>query len=1587
MDQTFGMPRNWPAYLSILIQACTLLFSVQAVCANEAPIAEADHYEVLQGQLYQANVLQNDTDADGDSLTSILHSSPLNGSLTFNPIGFFTYTPREGFLGIDTFEYILSDGTVSTGPITVTLTVALPKARVVINEIMYHPASNNPPYSNPAHEFIELYNAGTLAADLSGWYFDKGISYTFPKNTTLDVDEYILVVPDGVSFISAYPGTEARTYKSWIGKLSNSGENLRLKDASGKTKDEVSYSDEGDWAARITGPVHYHMSGWIWDNQHDGGGHSLELQNPHTSNKNGQNWAPSQSPKGTPGLQNSVYTTDIAPIIKDVSHEPAIPKSTESVKVLATIEDEDDLPPQNAFLRWRTDGSSTFHKIPMTDDGEGDDGKANNLTYGATIPAQSDGTIIEFYVEADDGTNTRTWPSHTNHTPSQRGANCLYMVTNTQLNTTNTPSYRLIMTQDEYYKRSRTNIPSNDSLKRYWSSFMVNATLITTFEGRSKVRYQTGVRFRGSGSRNNNPRPYRVNIPHDDPWEGSTAMNLNPVGWESQIAGTHIFNALGQPAGRGVAVQVHFNQQRLPTNTSKFYVHLQPLNSDFAQNTFPNDSDGNLYRGRRSYEEPDPPGGKGSGLGYYSDINQYVSYSKTTNESLQNWRDVQNLTYALSSSQLHSGTNFFNPDNRPELHKHVHIDKWLEHLALHAILVNTEGGLVNGDKQGDDYAMYSGKNIPGFYLVAHDLDSLWGEMFPRNRSASQSSYTRTIFPFNGVPALNRLVNHAHIKPRYLAIVQELTNTFFQTDNFEAFLYNTLSPTVPNTSIQKMVDAMAYRTNYLNNLSTWNTFEPPPLNTEIHNTPNSPTNQTSVTFHIGGKNVTHYRYKLDDGTFSSTPVEISTPIVLENLSPGTHTLQAVGINTSYSGSWQYDIHLATTTWEIDPDYAKIQINEVLTNNQSTFKLGETYPDYVELYNPSDTPYDLSHHTLTDNLNSPAKFTFPENTVIQPGNYLLLYADSETSNPGLHLGFGLDSEGDQIHLLAPTDPVTTIDSHYWGLQLPDQSIGRTADLNWTLNSPTPGAPNQTTPLLEDTTVLRINEYLADPSFNHDTDFVEIYNPGSHPADLGSHYLTDNPLGNPTNHRIHPNTFIPANGFATFRATGKDNEKDARHLGFKLTAQSEMIALLTPHQQPIDVILYGPQPKDKSKARQQDGSLNFITLTIPTPGVSNTSTNPTLESLRNHLRITELHYNPTSSALYEYIELYNTSTSALDLSGLRFSDGITYTFPEHTTLQPNTYVTLAHSTTHYQQLYGHPPQGQYTGKLSNSGEKIRLQTPNGLGVIDFNYNDFWYPYTDGSGYTLQLRDDSTTNDLLSLPQSWSTSKIPNGSPAAPEPENTPPSDIIISPATIQHDTQAGTAFATVSHTDTFPLDEVTYALLEPASGQFSITENQLILDETLGLNQIAPIPLKIRATDSYGAVFVKDITLTILLQPTDSDSDELPDQWEQYHFGDLSQPSHADADNDSVSNYIEYLTATDPTDSADKFAMLSPEVTSSNFKFTFDAKPGKTYILQSITAPGQTEWRNEATIIIQTGIHTYSIPITDNNPAKLYRILLVP
>lgn len=96
--------------------------NITVAAVNDAPFATDDMASTSEGTAATGNVLLNDTDVDGDTLTAAISTDPSNGTAIINADGSFTYTPNANFNGSDSFTYTASDSSLSdTGTVTITV--------------------------------------------------------------------------------------------------------------------------------------------------------------------------------------------------------------------------------------------------------------------------------------------------------------------------------------------------------------------------------------------------------------------------------------------------------------------------------------------------------------------------------------------------------------------------------------------------------------------------------------------------------------------------------------------------------------------------------------------------------------------------------------------------------------------------------------------------------------------------------------------------------------------------------------------------------------------------------------------------------------------------------------------------------------------------------------------------------------------------------------------------------------------------------------------------------------------------------------------------------------------------------------------------------------------------------------------------------------------------------------------------------------------------------------------------------------------------------------------------------------------------
>src|SRR5262249_16277964 len=137
------------------------------------------------------------------------------------------------------------------------------------------------------------------------------------------------------------------------------------------------------------------------------------------------------------------------------------------------------------------------------------------------------------------------------------------------------------------------------------------------------------------------------------------------------------------------------------------------------------------------------------------------------------------------------------------------------------------------------------------------------------------------------------------------------------------------------------------------------------------------------------------------------------------------------------------------------------------------------------------------------------------------------------------------------------------------------------------------------------------------------------------------------------------------------------------------------------------FDSQEKGVATGRFPDGAPTFSRLSAPTPGTNNAPVRV------QEVVLNEIMFDPISGeADDEYVELFNRGTNAVDISGWRLRDAVSFNIPSGTVLPAGGYLAIARNAARLRA--SHPGLttanclGDYNGSLANRGERIELNKP---------------------------------------------------------------------------------------------------------------------------------------------------------------------------------------------------------------------------------------------------------------------------------------
>ncbi len=297
----------------------------------------------------------------------------------------------------------------------------------------------------------------------------------------------------------------------------------------------------------------------------------------------------------------------------------------------------------------------------------------------------------------------------------------------------------------------------------------------------------------------------------------------------------------------------------------------------------------------------------------------------------------------------------------------------------------------------------------------------------------------------------------------------------------------------------------------------------------------------------------------------------------------------------------------------------------------------------------------------------------------------------------------------------------------------------------------------------------------SFDEDKEWIELYNPNTAAVDLSYWVVKDSE--DVHSFRLPKGTIIEGEGYLL---VARERESDWTApaivgLSFSLDDGGDSVRLMDPNGRLIASVEYNDNGEWPEGADGDGGSLELLQVTRPNGDPNNWGLSPwggtpgrynarVIADPNYHdfdVVINEIYYHPVDEEYggnleTEYVELFNRSSQAIDLSGWYFSQGIDFSFPTGTILVGKGYLLVCRDIERYPDVKN--KTGNYVLQLSNGGEALALTNDQSI-VIDYvRYRDEppWPVLPDGEGSSLELIHSHADNRL---PSSWRS-----GQPSSP-------------------------------------------------------------------------------------------------------------------------------------------------------------------------------------------------------------------------------
>lgn len=613
-----------------------------------------------------------------------------------------------------------------------------------------------------------------------------------------------------------------------------------------------------------------------------------------------------------------------------------------------------------------------------------------------------------------------------------------------------------------------------------------------------------GVRYKGNSSYNpsNQKNPLRIElntIKANQDYQGFTDIKLSN-GYKDPSMIREI-----------LTYQILENYMDCPrSNFARVYINGQYRGVYTNNESIKDDFNEAHYDADDTYFKCNPVGGAGPGGGTSPDL----KYLGTDSTSYFNGYELQS-TYGWN--RLVTLCNTLNNDFQ-NIESTLDIDRAIWMLAFNNVLVNLDS--YNGAFRQNYYISWdkNGRFVPTVW----DVNMSFGG-FPGG-TGSGAFTPLALDPFSNStsvnhPLIQQIMANPLYKRMYMAHVRTMVQEMFENGQYETWAQSLM--TLADSSVQADPYKFYSYNQFLNSLTTAVAGGGPGGGSSIpgikalmdaraqffstnaayllqapailsHGATASPLNYGSTTTliaNVSNETNVYLGYRTDH-TLKFNRVQMYDDGAHNDGAAGDHTygveMPVNGLLFEYyiyadnnnAGKFsparaEHEFHTLAVTFPA-PAVGSLLINEVLASNDALlFDLNGEDDDWIELVNTTNTTIDLAGFYLSDDPLNLMAWAFPAGTTIPVNGYLLVWADKDTLQQGLHANFKISADGEYVYL---SNGLNVHDQISFGPQIANISYGRCPDagLDFATILPTPLANNNCNIGIQEMEVLQVQVY---------------------------------------------------------------------------------------------------------------------------------------------------------------------------------------------------------------------------------------------------------------------------------------------------------------------------------------------------------------------------------------------------------------------------------------------------------------------------------------------------------------------------------